>query len=64
VTLRIGASIGIVVVENNDPRGAAQILRDADTAMYAAKTTGRGKSYYFTEQLRDRKRQQRTNRRG
>jgi diguanylate cyclase (GGDEF)-like protein/PAS domain S-box-containing protein len=56
VTLRIGASIGIVVVENNDPRGAAQILRDADTAMYAAKTTGRGKSHYFTEQLRDRKR--------
>jgi diguanylate cyclase (GGDEF)-like protein/PAS domain S-box-containing protein len=57
VTLRIGASIGIVVVENNDdPRAASQILRDADTAMYEAKTTGRGKSHYFTEQLRDRKR--------
>lgn len=42
VTLRVGASIGIVVIENNDPRGAAEILRDADTAMYAAKTTGRG----------------------
>ena len=56
VTIRIGASIGIVVVENNDPRGAAQILHDADTAMYEAKTTGRGKSYYFTEQLRDRRR--------
>jgi diguanylate cyclase (GGDEF)-like protein/PAS domain S-box-containing protein len=56
VALRIGASIGIVVIENNDPRGAAQILRDADTAMYAAKTTGRGKSHYFTEQLPDRKR--------
>ena len=56
VTLRIGASIGIVVIENNDPRAAAQILRDADTAMYAAKTTGRGKSHYFTDQLRDRKR--------
>ena len=52
VTLRIGASIGIVVIENNDPRGAAEILRDADIAMYAAKTTGRGKSHYFTEQLR------------
>jgi diguanylate cyclase (GGDEF)-like protein/PAS domain S-box-containing protein len=49
VTLRIGASIGIVVIENNDPRGAAQILHDADTAMYEAKTTGRGKSHYFTE---------------
>jgi diguanylate cyclase (GGDEF)-like protein/PAS domain S-box-containing protein len=55
VTVRIGASIGIVVIENNDPRGAAQILRDADTAMYAAKTTGRGKSHYFTDQLRDRR---------
>ena len=56
VTLRIGASIGIVVVENNDPRGAAEILRDADTAMYEAKATGRGKSHYFTEHLRDRRR--------
>jgi diguanylate cyclase (GGDEF)-like protein/PAS domain S-box-containing protein len=56
VTLRIGASIGIVVIENNEPRGVAQILRDADTAMYAAKTTGRGKSHYFTQQLRDRRR--------
>ena len=63
VTLRIGASIGIVVIENNDPRGAAEILRDADTAMYAAKTTGRGKSHYFTEQLRDRKRRHPTNQR-
>ena len=61
VTFRIGASIGIVVIENNDPRAAAQLLRDADTAMYAAKTTGRGKSHYFTEQLRDRKRRHPTN---
>ena len=56
LTLRIGASIGIVVIENNDLRSAAQILRDADTAMYEAKTTGRGKSHYFTQQLRDRRR--------
>jgi diguanylate cyclase (GGDEF)-like protein/PAS domain S-box-containing protein len=61
VRLRIGASIGIVVIENNDPRGAAEILRDADTAMYAAKTTGRGTSHYFTEQLRDRRRRHPTN---
>jgi diguanylate cyclase (GGDEF)-like protein/PAS domain S-box-containing protein len=61
VTLRIGASIGIVVVENNDPRGAAEILHDADIAMYEAKKTGRGKSYYFTEQLRNRKRRHPTN---
>ena len=56
VTVRVGASIGIVVIENNDPRGAAQILRDADTAMYEAKATGRGKSHYSTEHLRDRRR--------
>ena len=56
VTLCIGASVGIVVIENNDPRGAVEILRDADIAMYAAKTTGRGKSHYFTEQLRHRRR--------
>ncbi len=55
-TLRVGASIGIVVIENNDRRGTAEILHDADTAMYEAKTTGRGKSHYFTEQLRDRRR--------
>jgi len=61
VTLRITASIGIVVIDNSDPRGTADILRDADTAMYEAKTTGRGKSHYFTEQLRDRKRLQPTN---
>jgi diguanylate cyclase (GGDEF)-like protein/PAS domain S-box-containing protein len=62
VTLRIGASIGIVLIENNDPRSAAEILRDADTAMYAAKKTGRGKSHYFTE-LRDRKRRHPSNQR-
>jgi diguanylate cyclase (GGDEF)-like protein len=61
VTLRITASIGIVVIDNSDPRGTAEILRDADTAMYEAKTSGRGKSRYFTEQLRDRKRLQPTN---
>ena len=61
VTLRITASIGIVVIDNSDPRGTAEILRDADTAMYEAKTSGRGKSHYFTEQLRDRKRLQPTN---
>jgi diguanylate cyclase (GGDEF)-like protein/PAS domain S-box-containing protein len=60
VTLRIGASIGIVVVEHNDQRSAAEILRDADNAMYEAKTTGRGRSQYFTEQLREKMRQRLT----
>jgi diguanylate cyclase (GGDEF)-like protein/PAS domain S-box-containing protein len=63
VTLHIGASIGIVVVENDDRRGTAQILHDADTAMYEAKTTGRGRSHYFTEQLRNRRRRHPADRR-
>ncbi len=63
VTFRIGGSIEIVVIENNDLRGAAEILRDADTAMYEAKATGRGKSHYFTEQLRDLRRGHPTNQR-
>lgn len=54
VTLFIGASIGIVVIKDHDPRDAAEILRHADTAMYEAKTAGRGQSHYFTEELRDR----------
>lgn len=52
------------MIENNDPRGVAEILRDADIAMYEAKTTGRGKSHYFTEHLRDRKRRHLTIQRG
>ncbi|MGO9695524.1 MAG: diguanylate cyclase domain-containing protein [Mycobacterium sp.] len=63
MTFRVGASIGIVVIENNDRRGTAEILHDADTAMYEAKTTGRGNSHYFTEELRNRKRRHLTNQR-
>jgi diguanylate cyclase (GGDEF)-like protein len=48
VTLRIGASIGIVVVGCNDRRDAAEILRDADIAMYQAKTRGGGRTHHFT----------------
>ena len=45
VKVSIGASTGIVILDDDDPRDAAQVLRDADTAMYQAKTTGRGKSH-------------------
>ena len=45
VKVSIGASTGIVVLDDDDPRDATQVLRDADTAMYEAKTTGRGKSH-------------------
>lgn len=46
------ASIGIAEVFPGDRRSAEQILGDADLAMYAAKTTGKGQTHYFTPALR------------
>ncbi|WP_454561863.1 diguanylate cyclase [Mycobacterium haemophilum] len=44
-------SVGIVIVEDDDPRDGSQILRDADTAMYAAKHQGGSATCYFTDVL-------------
>ena len=44
--LSIGASIGVVIAGPDDPRDPVQILRDADTAMYAAKNNGGGRTHY------------------
>jgi diguanylate cyclase (GGDEF)-like protein/PAS domain S-box-containing protein len=38
--VQVGASIGVVAVGLGEQRCAAEILRDADAAMYRAKTTG------------------------
>lgn len=46
--LRIGASIGVVVADHHDSRDPEQVLRAADTAMYAAKNTGRGTTRYVS----------------
>jgi diguanylate cyclase (GGDEF)-like protein len=43
---RISASIGIVTIQADERRGAVEILRDADLAMYQAKTAGRATSYF------------------
>jgi diguanylate cyclase (GGDEF)-like protein/PAS domain S-box-containing protein len=43
---RISASIGVVTVRPDEQRGAVEILRDADLAMYQAKTTGRATSHF------------------
>ncbi len=43
------ASIGVVVGE----RGAADLLRDADVAMYQAKATGKGRVVVFEPAMRD-----------
>jgi diguanylate cyclase (GGDEF)-like protein/PAS domain S-box-containing protein len=42
----ISASIGLVTVCAGDSRGAEEILRDADLAMYQAKRTGHATSHY------------------
>ncbi|MFP3907334.1 MAG: putative bifunctional diguanylate cyclase/phosphodiesterase, partial [Acidimicrobiales bacterium] len=49
--LSIGGSIGVVVAEDGgEPR---TLLRDADTAMYTAKTKGRGRAVRFDAALRE-----------
>lgn len=42
----VTASIGVTVVEPDDARDALDLLRAADEAMYAAKTSGRGLTGY------------------
>jgi diguanylate cyclase (GGDEF)-like protein/PAS domain S-box-containing protein len=46
----ISASIGIAIAANND-RHAADLLRDADTAMYRAKSQGAGQTVLFDEHM-------------
>ncbi|SFT09760.1 sensor domain-containing protein [Saccharopolyspora flava] len=52
--LHVDASIGIVLVPQGDPRTPEDVLRDADVAMYEAKTRGRGRVAFFDVQLRER----------
>ncbi len=46
----VSASIGIAIATNKD-RDAADLLRDADTAMYRAKSQGVGQSVLFDEPM-------------
>ena len=46
--VHIGASIGVVAVQSDEQRCAAEILRAADAAMYQAKTTG-GTTCHYSE---------------
>jgi diguanylate cyclase (GGDEF)-like protein len=52
--LRIDASIGIVLTSAEDTRCPEDVLRDADVAMYQAKTLGRGRHEFFDVVLRER----------
>jgi diguanylate cyclase (GGDEF)-like protein/PAS domain S-box-containing protein len=47
-------SVGVVVTEPGIPRGATELLSDADAAMYRAKERGRGRFEVFDAGLRDR----------
>ncbi|MDP9385931.1 MAG: EAL domain-containing protein [Actinomycetota bacterium] len=47
------ASIGIAVSHVGDGRGASELLRDADTAMYAAKRSGKGHFELFRTDMHD-----------
>ncbi|WP_441743951.1 sensor domain-containing phosphodiesterase [Flavobacterium sp. W21_SRS_FM6] len=47
-----GASIGIAYIENGY-QSADEILRDADAAMYQAKSSGRGRHVIFDKTMRD-----------
>jgi len=48
----VSASIGIAL--GSSKTSAAELLRDADAAMYHAKSAGRGRFELFDEQMRDR----------
>jgi diguanylate cyclase (GGDEF)-like protein len=51
-TLYSNASIGIALC-NNQYENADEILRDADAAMYQAKSLGRGRYVFFDESMRE-----------
>ncbi|ADJ42204.1 signal transduction protein containing EAL, PAS and GGDEF domain [Amycolatopsis mediterranei S699] len=52
--LHLDASIGVVLVGRDDRRSAEDLLRDADVAMYQAKSLGRGRHHFFDVGLRER----------
>lgn len=48
----VTTSIGVAVTAAGQHASPAELLRDADTAMYRAKNTGRNASEVFTDQMR------------
>ncbi|MCI2415815.1 EAL domain-containing protein [Saccharopolyspora sp. K220] len=52
--LHVNGSIGVVVSRPGDTRSGQELLRDADVAMYRAKTRGGGRYAFFGVELRER----------
>lgn len=52
-TSRISASVGIAVSSGYGPEQAAQLLEDADRALYVAKRAGRGRCRLFVPEMRE-----------
>lgn len=50
-SVRVGASIGLACSHVNGERDSVDIVRRADLALYAAKRSGRGRSYLYDERL-------------
>jgi diguanylate cyclase (GGDEF)-like protein/PAS domain S-box-containing protein len=51
-TVRPRTSVGLVVITDPDTTSPSEIMRDADTAMYAAKHGGKGRLERFRESMR------------
>ena len=52
--VHVGASIGIARSQPGGPVDGLALIRDADTAMYSAKSDGRGRARLFDEGMRER----------
>ncbi|GHE08069.1 hypothetical protein GCM10011381_07220 [Klenkia taihuensis] len=51
-TVHVGASVGLVVADPDAGPTAASLLRDADTALYRAKSRGKGQVVVFAPDMR------------
>ncbi|KAA0024098.1 diguanylate cyclase domain-containing protein [Antrihabitans cavernicola] len=51
--LHVDASVGITTATTEDERSSLDLLRDADTALYSAKSAGRAQHAMFSVELRD-----------
>lgn len=51
-TCRISGSIGTVVWDGTTPTTPAELIDDADVALYASKNGGRGRQTFYTQALR------------